>query len=466
LLLSITCRTRPAADLGYLLHKNPDKVHSFSLPFGMAHVFYPEASEECCTACLLVDVDPVELVRGRRGSRRGGLLEHYINDRPYAASSLLSVAISRCFNTAIAGRSKDRPELARQPLDLEAAITALPCRGGEVLLRKMFEPLGYEIEAERYELDPAFPDWGASSYYRVSIRGKLRLQDFLTHLYVLIPVLDDDKHYWVGKDEVDKLLKRGKGWLSEHPEKELITSRYLKHRRRLTREALARLVDESADPESQEVEHAGEEEAVEAELNLNEQRVGAVIAALKSLGAKRVVDLGCGEGRLLRAMLSDRYFSCVLGLDVSHRVLEIASRRLRLDKMTERQRKRIDLVQGSLLYRDRRLAGFDAAAVIEVIEHLDRPRLAAFERVVFEFARPGGIVLTTPNSEYNVMFENLPSGKLRHRDHRFEWTREEFRSWAGGMAERFKYSVRFLPVGPEDPEVGPPTQMAVFTLIA
>ena len=463
MLLSITCKTKPATDFGYLLHKNPDKAHSFSLPFGMAHVFYPEASDKRCTACLLVDVDPVELVRGRRGSRKGGLLEHYINDRPYAASSLLSVAISRCYGTAIAGRCKDKPELVKQPLNLEATITALPCRGGEELLRKLFEPLGYKIQAERSELDPAFPDWGSSSYYKVLIRGKLRLQEFLTHLYVLIPVLDDNKHYWVGKDEVDKLLKHGKGWLSQHPEKELITSRYLKHRYRLTREALARLVDESTDPESEEAEHAGEEEIVEAKFNLNEQRVGAVVAALKSLGAKRVIDLGCGEGRLLRVMLGDRYFSYVLGLDVSHRVLEIASKRLKLERMPERQRERIGLVQGSLLYRDKRLEGFDAAAVIEVIEHMDQPRLSAFERVVFEFARPGGIILTTPNFEYNVMFENLPSGKLRHKDHRFEWTREEFQSWARGIAERFKYGVRFLPIGPEDPEVGPPTQMAVFT---
>jgi 3' terminal RNA ribose 2'-O-methyltransferase Hen1 len=120
-------------------------------------------------------------------------------------------------------------------------------------------------------------------------------------------------------------------------------------------------------------------------------------------------------------------------------------------------------MQGSLTYRDKRLAGYDAATVIEVIEHLDPPRLSAFERVLFEFAKPGAVVMTTPNVEYNVKFEGLPAGKLRHKDHRFEWTRNEFQNWATGVATRFGYSVRFAPIGPEDEVAGPPTQMAVFT---
>ena len=99
-----------------------------------------------------------------------------------------------------------------------------------------------------------------------------------------------------------------------------------------------------------------------------------------------------------------------------------------------------------------------------MVEHLDPPRLSAFERVLFEFARPAAVVLTTPNAEYNVKWETLPAGNFRHRDHRFEWTRAEFRAWAERVADRFGYVVRFLPVGPEDPVVGPPTQLGVFTL--
>ena len=150
-------------------------------------------------------------------------------------------------------------------------------------------------------------------------------------------------------------------------------------------------------------------------------------------------------------------------MDVSYRALEIASNRLRLDRMPERQKERIRLLHGSLMYRDSRITGFDAAAVVEVIEHLDPPRLAAFERVLFEFARPGTVALTTPNAEYNVRWESLPAGKFRHRDHRFEWTRAEFAAWANGVAARFGYATRFVAVGPEDIEVGAPTQLCVFT---
>jgi 3' terminal RNA ribose 2'-O-methyltransferase Hen1 len=325
--------------------------------------------------------------------------------------------------------------------------------------------LGYEVVARGHELDEKFPEWGASSYYTVELRGNVRLQDLLTHIYVLIPVLDNEKHYWVGDAEVEKLLRHGSGWLAAHPEKEEITNRYLKYRRDLAREALARLVDEeSPDPDLAVSVHNTEEEAIERPLSLNEQRISAVMAALKSCGAKRVVDLGCGEGKLLRALLEDRTIDEIVGVDVSHRALQIAQERLRLDRMPARQRERLRLIQGSLMYRDKRLAGYDAATVIEVIEHLDEPRLTAFERVLFEFAKPAAVVLTTPNVEYNALFETLPAGKLRHKDHRFEWTREQFKSWSEGIAKQYGYEVRFLPVGPEDAAAGAPTQMAVFHL--
>jgi 3' terminal RNA ribose 2'-O-methyltransferase Hen1 len=176
-----------------------------------------------------------------------------------------------------------------------------------------------------------------------------------------------------------------------------------------------------------------------------------------------VLDLGCGEGRLLRALLKDNAFEEIIGLDVSHRALEMARERLHLDHLPPPQRGRIKLIHGSLTYRDERLAGYDAAALVEVIEHLDLWRLAALERVVFEFAKPNTVVLTTPNVEYNVKFETLRAGKFRHRDHRFEWTRAELQTWANHVAAQHGYSVRTMSIGPEDPLTGAPTQMAVFT---
>jgi 3' terminal RNA ribose 2'-O-methyltransferase Hen1 len=464
MLLTITTTHQPATDLGYLLHKNPARLHTFPLSFGQAHVFYPQAKADVCTAALLLDVDPIGLVRNRRGpAGEGGTLDQYVNDRPYVASSFLSVAISRVLGSALGGRSKDRPALAGERIPLQARLSVLPCRGGENFLRRLFEPLGYHVLTEPHPLDEAFPEWGASSYFTVQLTAETRLQDLLTHIYVLAPVLDNEKHYWVGDDEVEKLLRHGSGWLSSHPEKDEITRRYLKYRRDLARDALARLNEEEApEVDVNEAIHDGEEEAVERKLNLNEQRLNTVLAALKSSNAKRVLDLGCGEGKLLRALLGDRAFEEIVGVDVSHRALQIAAERLRLERLPDRQRTRPKLIHGSLMYRDNRLAGFDAAAVIEVIEHLDQARLAAFERVLFEFAKPETIVLTTPNVEYNARFENLPAGKFRHKDHRFEWTRAEFRDWAGSIAARFRYVVRFLPVGPEDVAAGPPTQMAIF----
>jgi 3' terminal RNA ribose 2'-O-methyltransferase Hen1 len=465
MLLTITNTRLPAADLGYLLHKNPEKVQSFDLAYGKAHVFYPEATDERCTFALLLDIDPVGLVRNRRGpAGESHALEQYVNDRPYVASSFLSVALKRVLSSAVAGTSRGRPELVTQPLPLTAKLPVIASRGGEEALKKLFEPLGYAVLTERHPLDEKFPDWGEGPYFAVELRKETTLQDLLTHLYVLIPVLDADKHYWVGDDEVEKLLRFGEGWLKTHPEREYIVRRYLKHRSRLMRDALARLVEEElGDPDEQQQKKTEQEEEIEKPLKLNDVRVQCVLDALKNSGAQRVVDLGCGEGKLLRELLKDKQFKEILGMDVSYRSLEVASERLHMDTLPSMQKERIKLIQGSLMYRDKRLAEYDAASVVEVIEHLDEPRLAAFERVLFEFAKPATVVLTTPNYEYNVKFATLPAGQLRHKDHRFEWTREQFQSWAKGIAERYGYTVNFSAVGEEDPTLGAPTQMGVFS---
>jgi len=461
MLLTLRTTHVPATDLGFLLHKHPDRVQTFELAFGNAHVFYPEATESATTAALLLDVDPVGLVRGG-----GATIDQYVNDRPYVASSFLAVAIARVFGTALGGRCEALPELAASAIPLEARLAALPCRGGAGLLLRLFEPLGYTVQADSHPLDPAVPEWGASRYFTVTLRATCRLSDLLSHLYVLVPVLDDDKHYWVGDPEVEKLVRHGEGWLGTHPERETITRRYLRHQRGLVREAIARLMTEGeAQPEETARARDAEEATLEAPIRLHDRRLDLVAEVLHDAGAKRVVDLGCGDGKLLQRLLADRQFEEIVGMDVDSRSLEIARERLNLDRMAPKQRERIRLLHGSLLYRDRRLAGWDAAALVEVIEHLDPPRLAAFERVVFEFAHPDTVVITTPNREYNVRWPSLPAGRFRHRDHRFEWTRAEFQRWAEGVAARFGYAVRLLPVGEEDAEVGAPSQMGIFTRI-
>jgi len=468
MLLTLTTTYRPATDLGYLLRKHPARVQTFDLSFGKAKVFYPETTEQRCTAALMLEIDPVGLVRNHRGTNSEGFsLEQYVNDRPYVASSFLSVAISEVFGSAMSGNCGERPDLAKTPIPLEVTIASIPCRGGEKFLRKLFEPLGYIISVKQFPLDETYPEWGLSNYFTVKLSATVLLSLCLTHLYVLIPVLDNNKHYWVGDAEVEKLIRHGEGWLSSHPAKEVIAQRYLKHKRSLVDEALSRLNDEnSPEFEVEESEHAQTEIEVEKTISLNEQRMGAVLAVIKESGAKSILDLGCGEGKLLQLLVKERQFEKILGMDVSHRSLEIAADRLHFDHLSTFQKQRIQLIQGSLMYRDKRLDGFDVAAVVEVIEHLDAPRLAAFERVLFEFTHPSVVIITTPNSEYNVKWEALAGGKFRHRDHRFEWTRAEFKKWAEGICQRFKYDMRFLPIGLEDTLFGAPTQMGIFSRVS
>ncbi len=472
MLLTIATTIEPATDLGYLLHKNPARMHTADVGFGTAHVLFAEATAARCQAALLLEVDPVALVRRAGHTRQAGLWQ-YVNDRPYVASSFLSVALGRMFGTAMTGRCKERPALASTQIPLQIWLPVLPCRGGEPLLRRLFEPLGYGVTATALPLDPQFPDWGDSSYLAVTLTTTAVLRDVLEQLYVLLPVLDDDKHYWVGAPEVAKLLRRGGQWLAQHPEHELIARRYLRHDRQLTRDALARLVaDEVADPDSTDAASDEAEAAVERAITgrtaerspgLHEQRIAAVTELIGAAGARRVLDLGCGSGKLIAALLKLASVQHVTGMDVSYAAVQKAARRLRIDRMSPRAAERVELLHGSLTYTDERLAGYDAAAVVEVIEHIEPSRLAAFEQVLFGRARPGLIVLSTPNAEYNELFESLPAGQLRHADHRFEWTRAQFADWAGTVAARHGYQVRLSGVGPADGRAGCPTQLAVFT---
>ncbi|MDT0446091.1 3' terminal RNA ribose 2'-O-methyltransferase Hen1 [Streptomyces johnsoniae] len=474
---------RPATDLGFLLHKHPEKAQEFSTSAGPAHVFYPVADERRCTVALLLDVDPVALVRNRgrgRGAAPDATLAQYVNDRPYAASSLLAVALGQVFRTALRGDCAARPELPGRALPLRIEVPALPARGGADVVRRLFEPLGWAVTAVPVALDEAFPEWGDSRYLRLTLTGTATLSAALRQLYVLLPVLDAAKHYWITAEEVDKLLRAGDGWLAGHPEHRLIVDRYLAHRTALTRQALTRLelarlaelddgaVEELDNAVADDQDGAADEdpaagEGAGAPVPLAVQRRTAVLDALRASGASRVLDLGCGGGQLLGALLAEKRLTEVVGMDVSARALAAAHRRLGVDRMPERQRARLRLLQGSLVYTDARLEGYDAAVLCEVIEHVDPPRLPALAHAVFGAARPGTVIVTTPNAEYNGRWETLPAGQFRHADHRFEWTRAQFAAWAAEIAERYGYTATFRPVGPEDPEAGPPTQLAVFT---
>ncbi len=501
MLLTITSTAPPATDLGFLLHKHPDRVQTFEITAGQAHVFYPEASERRCTAALLLEIDPLSSVRGQKGDRKGDRkgagpeafsLAQYVNDRPYAAASMLAVALGKVFRTALTGRCDARPDLAATPLPLEITVPALSCRArsgadagpgpGAALVRRLLEPLGWTVHTQPIPLDPQLPRWGNAPYLALRLSGEQRLADALNQLYVLLPVLDDIKHYWVAEDEVDKLIRAGGSWLARHPERELITRRYLAHQRSLAASAVDRLAEvddtepqaldnavpaDSGDRSADDVGTSAARNGARPALPLAQQRRDTVLALLREAGAHTVADLGCGEGALVGMLLDEPAFTRVLGVDVSHRALEQAARRLRTDQMPDRRRERLELFQSSLTYTDQRLAGLDAAVLMEVIEHVDPARLGALERCVFRAARPRTVLVSTPNAEYNPYYPGLAPGAMRHPDHRFEWTRAQFRNWAAGVAARHRYQVRYLPIGAdpisgEDPGAGAPTQLAVF----
>lgn len=448
-----------APDLGFLLHKHPARVHERDLGWGTARVVFTEDGPARATAALLVEVDPVGLVRGGSTS-----LEHYVSDRPYVASSLTSVALREVFSSALAGKCKDAPELASTKLPLRARVPAANVAGGAPMIERLFGPLGWTVRVDERPLDPLFPAWGAGAL-GFELSGVGTLHDLLTHLYVLLPVLDDEKHYFVGPDEVEKLLAHGAGWLEGHPGKELVARRYLAHQRPLVRSALAQLAADEAEPvEAREeaLEESTSRTGSEPTIRLADQRIEAVLAALRDATPpiQRVVDLGCGEGRLLRRLSEERGFSAIVGVDVSPTALERAEQRLQLDRRAH-LRERITLLQGSALYDDPRLHDADALLLVEVIEHLELDRLDLVAKVLFERLRPRRLVLTTPNREYNARFEALAPGALRHDDHRFEWTRSELRAWCEAEVTPRGYAVRYVDVGPTDPELGAPTQMAI-----
>lgn len=450
MLFTLTFEGQNATDLGYLLHKNPGRVQEFSLPFGTTHIFYPEAEESRCTFAMIVEVDPLELTRGGERGERKFPLEPYVNDRPYVASSYFTASLSKVLNSALNGNCKSHPELVERPLKLTAELSVVSSRGGEELIRRLWEPLGYEVEAERLPLDRQFPSWGDSRYYRLRLRHTICLKDLLSQLYVILPVMDHQKHYFVGQQEGEKLRRHGKGWLPSHPERELTVRRYLKHQRDLVKQLFKEWQEEMAVTSEQ-------ESMEERKMRLHDLRHQRVVEELKRLGIKKVIDLGCGNGKLLKVLHQEPSFTKIAGTDVSLRELEILNRRQ--EKWND---PRLVIFQSSLLYLDDRYRGYDAALLVEVIEHIELDRLAMVEKQLFQYIQFPYVIITTPNREYNRLFEELAEGALRHSDHRFEWTRAEFESWGNRVAKEYGYQVRFEAVGEEDSKLGAPSQMAVF----
>ena len=427
------------------------------LNYGKAYVFYPKLSDATTTCALLLDIDPIDLARGKVGNRGGGLFD-YVNDRPYVSSSFMSTAISKVFGTAMSGRSKEKQELADTPLALTAKLHMLAAPNKD-MIPDIFEPLGYKVKVETYQNDDKFPDWGESKYVTMTLSAKVLLRDLLNHIYTLIPVFDTHKHYYISGEEIEKLLSHGSDWLKDHPKREYIARRYLYRRRGLARHAIDRLTEED-EPEPED----SEEEVPEKKPTLNQSRLQAVLDEVLDSGASSVIDMGCGEGRLTRMLIREKQLRKVAATDVSFDTLEWAKQKLKIDRLHETVQDKLTLFQSSLTYRDKRFEGYDCACVVEVIEHMDLNRIDAFARVLFGLSKPRTVILTTPNIEYNVNYENMRENSLRHGDHRFEWSRKQFKDWAESVCDKYSYSVVIKEIGDNEEETGTPTLMGVFTV--
>lgn len=462
--LTLSTTTAPVEDLTFLLHKHPGRAHTRKLSVGQTSVFCTELSEERCTVALMLDVDPIGLLRGQGAALESFTLGQYVNDRPYVASSLLVGAMRGVYGTALAGNCDARPDRVTASLDLEMHLPTVACADGVQLIERLFEPLGWRVEATALPLDPEVPAWGDSDIFDVRLTGTAVLRHALQQLTVLLPVLDNAKHYWVDQSEPETLLRHGGDWLGDHPERELILRRSLRYQRDLIEAAGE--VAPSAPPAG--TAAAADTAASEPEQparvpSLARQRGEAVHAELTRLGAASVLDMGCGQGALLAPLARDPRITRLVGADVSAHALAQAAKRLRLDEAPDAIREKVGLIQASLTYRDDRLRGFDAMVLMEVIEHLDLDRLPVAKRTVFADARPAHVLVTTPNIEYNTAYPGLAAGELRNHDHRFEWTRAEFAAWAGRVADTHGYTVELSGIGPADAALGQATQLATFT---
>ena len=453
MLITISTTHQPATDLGFLLGKHPERVQTFKITGGKAHVFYPEASIDKCTCALFIALDTVEIVRKMKTPLEFSL-QNYVNDRPFVGSSFTTSAIAEVFGSALNGNCKDLPELAKTPIPLEISMSVVKAFGGKSGIERLFQPLGYEVEAEGFLLDQKF-DFGESPYFHVQLKANKTLQEALSHLYILLPVFDKEKHYWVSENDLNALLKKGEGWLENHPEKDWIIGRYLKLPK-LIRPAMEKLGLS---------EEETEKELQVPDVRLHDVRLDTVVQKLLDLGVQTALDAGCGEGKLLKRLIAHPQFKKIGGMDISMKALQIAKRRLHLERIYGAERERISLFQGALTYKDDRFKDFEAIALVEVIEHLDEDRLSALEKSLFGFARPKFVVLTTPRADYNAKFAD--NGQvMRHADHRFEWTSAQFKAWADRVATEYDYKVSITDIGYEDETFGAPSQMAVFLVIS
>ena len=444
MLLTIACNGPDATDLSWLLHKRPDRFQKFDLGYGNAFIFFPEYARDRCTACLLLEIrsDSLnELCKAKDGEFQ------YVNSRQYLSSSLLSAAIGRAFSSALKGVCQDKPSLVDKSYDIEIRISSFSCRINPDFIERILAPLGYGIEWEELQKEEDYLD-GGFSYGDLHLRIHATLQNVLSHLYILFPVFDRQTHVWLGETQLQKFIRHSQKWLGEHPEKRLIINEYfgpaadLRYR---MLELFGALRNQDDNPQY---------------ASLNYARQSAIDGVLAASGAKSVIDLGCGNASLLSYLHEKDTYEKLAGMDVSAKNIESARKKLGSSFLHTRATP--DLFIGSLTYSDKRIFGYDAAILSEVIEHFETERMDSIMRIILSEARPKLFVMTTPNKTYNHEFPFLEPGAFRHPDHRHEFDKNEFSEFCERYASMFDYDFEMSHIGEELSEVGAPTLMGIF----
>ncbi|PYF06198.1 3' terminal RNA ribose 2'-O-methyltransferase Hen1 [Ureibacillus chungkukjangi] len=430
--------------ISYLLAKNPNNLYERRVSGHLVRMFFSQFSEEEVEVTFFVTPDPIEL---SRNNSKVYDITSYINDREFVVSSIFCTFLRTALGTALNGKPVEEYEpWVNHPFPLEFSFGPVASQLTDQDIQSLFQPLGYAVEITYGEADYNMDFKSKSSARFITLKGSTTLQMGLRQLFVLIPVLDNYKHYYIDEQEVEKIVRYGEGWLDKHPKREFILRQALRFK-----EVYGQF----------ENQHTKKENESSPKLRLNDLRYDKIVGKVNQLKRKEtVVDLGSGEGKLSEKLGFIDGVKEILAVEPSESATLKALKRFEKaaqDKNFVKPRQ----IFGSLFYYDERLKGKDVLILCEVIEHIDEYRLPKIIQTILQDYRPRTLIITTPNQEYNEVYGM--GGDYRHPDHRFEWTREEFQTWCKTQNENHEYNIAFDGIGEEHELHGYPTQMCLFT---
>ncbi|MDN4617361.1 3' terminal RNA ribose 2'-O-methyltransferase Hen1 [Paenibacillus sp. PsM32] len=477
--LTIKATGEHANMISHLLAKNPHNLYDRTEKGARVRLVYTSFEPHDTEAILFVTPDPIELVKGTPDHYD---ITQYINDRELAVSSLFCSYIRPALGTALNGKPKaDYMNWVDYQFDLQMTFGPVASDLPDHVVESLFQPLGYEVQMERGEIDYSFDLKNRSTVRHIQISGQQTLQQMLRQVYILIPVLDNYKHYYINEDEIERLRRYGEGWLSTHPQHDLMIKRSLRFAPLIKEYEQQVANDASMDTLLTEIStHSVEDATAQAEsaepleiidglettieppvVRLNELRYRAIVEQVSLLPQrKQVIDFGAGEGKLSVRLGQIEGVEQVWAVEPS-----MQSQLRAIDRFAKLEGRTDDVIPvittGSLFYRDERWIDQDVIILCEVIEHINEVRLPQVIHTLFTDYRPQTLIITTPNREYNEVYD-MDTEEIRHADHRFEWTRAEFEQYCTQWIQNRPYTFTISGIGEKHEQYGQPTQMVVF----